>query len=149
MKAPVINFPEGIYYELDHIGIAVSSLEEASAAYLAMGWPKSKIEEVLSEKVRVQMFELGNSCRIELLEATSADSIIAKFVKNRGPGLHHICLRVKDIQATLKKLKQNGIKLIHETPFQGAHNCKVAFIHPKSMGGVLFELSEPSGGGPQ
>ena len=130
-------------YELDHIGVAVESLESAKATYVAMGWGESETEEVASEKVRVQMFDLANQCRIELIEPTDESSSIAKFLKKRGPGIHHICLRVKDVRATLAKLKEAQLQLIHEEPFQGAHNCQVAFVHPKSTGGVLIELSQP------
>lgn len=130
-------------YEIDHVGIAVESLEQAKVAYLAMGWEDSPSEEVKSEKVRVQMFNLENNSRLELIEPTDDSSPIAKFLKKRGPGIHHICLRVKDIRQTLAKLKEAGLQLVHEEPFQGAHNCQVAFVHPKSTGGVLIELSQP------
>jgi methylmalonyl-CoA/ethylmalonyl-CoA epimerase len=130
-------------YEFDHVGIAVSSLTEAAKPYLALGWTTSHMEEVPAEKVRVQMFELGNNCRIELIESTSPESTITKFIARRGPGIHHLCLRVSDIDAALSRAREHGLRLIHETPFLGAHNCRVAFLHPKSMGGVLVELSQP------
>ena len=130
-------------YEIDHVGIAVESLEVAKVAYLAMGWADSPAEVVASEKVRVQMFDLANQSRLELIEPTDESSPIAKFLKKRGPGIHHICLRVKDIRQTLAKLKEAGLQLIHEEPIKGAHNCQVAFVHPKSTGGVLIELSQP------
>ena len=129
--------------ELDHIGIAVQSLTEGAQFYRSLGWQESSVEEVKSEKVRVMMFEFQNQSRIELLEPTTKDSVIAKFLEKRGPGIHHICMRVKNIEATLKNLKAQGIRLVHEKPFQGAHNCLVAFVHPESTGGVLVELSEP------
>src|SRR5690606_23258155 len=113
-------------------------LEESSKAYFSLGWKEAHTEEVPREKVRVRMFELQNNCRIELLEPTSEDSTIRKFLNNRGPGIHHFCLRVQDIDSVLRHVKAEGIRLIHETPFIGAHNCKVAFIHPKAMGGVLI-----------
>lgn len=137
----------GSSYKLDHIGIAVKSLDEASQAYFSLGWTEAHTEAVPSEKVRVRMFELANNCRIELIEPTSSDSTIARFLEKRGPGIHHYCLSVNSIDEVLQKLKSEGIRLIHETPFQGAHNCRVAFIHPQSMGGVLVELSEPGGTG--
>jgi methylmalonyl-CoA/ethylmalonyl-CoA epimerase len=141
------NFPSQLApFELDHVGVAVTNLDEASRSYEAMGWQAGQTEEVPREKVRVRMFNLANQSRIELIEATSEDSTIAKFLQKRGPGIHHIALRVKDVRATLAQLKLAGIKLIHEEPFQGAHGCRVAFIHPSSMGGVLIELSQPPEG---
>jgi methylmalonyl-CoA epimerase len=129
-------------FNFDHVGIAVRSLAEGEKVYKAMGFVEGTIEVVKSEKVKVKMFELGNQSRIELLEPTSSDSTVAKFLEKRGPGIHHICLRVKDIRKALQKLKNENIKLIHEEPFKGAHNCEVAFIHPSSAGGVLIELSQ-------
>ncbi len=134
-----------IDFEFDHVGIAVNALKEAEGFYKTLGLGHSHIEEVASEKVRVQMFELGNSCRIELLEPTSPDSTVAKFLTKRGPGIHHICLRVPDVRAALQRLRAAGMKLVHEQPFKGAHNCEVAFVHPSSTGGVLIELSQPGG----
>lgn len=104
------------------------------------------VEEVPGEKVKVGMFELDNDARIELLEPMSSDSAIAKFLATRGPGIHHICLKVKNIRAILKTLKAQGVRLVHEEPVPGAHNCLIAFVHPKSTGGVLIELSEKQGG---
>lgn len=132
-------------FEFDHVGIAVPSLEEGEKVYLGMGISNGHIEEVKSEKVRVKMFELGNQSRIELLEPTSDDSVISKFLKKHGPGIHHICLRVTNVRASLEQLKKNGFRLIHDTPFRGAHNCEVAFLHPSTAGGVLIELSQPMG----
>jgi methylmalonyl-CoA/ethylmalonyl-CoA epimerase len=133
-------------FEFDHVGIAVKSLTEGSKMYESMGLTHSSIEEVASEKVRVKMFELNNNSRIELLEPTSVDSTVAKFLEKRGPGIHHICLRVKNIRDVLGRLKTAGVRLIHEQPFRGAHDCDVAFIHPSSAGGVLIELSQPMKG---
>lgn len=131
-------------YELDHIGVATRSLEEGLKFYEALGFKEMHKEEVPTERVRVGMLELGNSSRIELLEPTSEDSPIAKFLDKRGPGIHHICLRVKDIKAVLAHLRtQEGVRLIDEAPKPGAHGCQVAFVHPKSTGGVLLELSQP------
>jgi methylmalonyl-CoA/ethylmalonyl-CoA epimerase len=128
--------------ELDHIGIAVPSLEEGRVFYEALGFKKMSVEEVVSEKVRVGFLQMGNDCAIELLEPTSADSAVAKFMSKRGPGIHHICMRVKDIRKTIQDLKSKGMQLINDEPKMGAHNCLVAFVHPKSTGGVLIELSE-------
>jgi methylmalonyl-CoA epimerase len=132
-----------IDFEFDHVGIAVNSLAEGEKVYLAMGFAPGHVETVESEKVRVKMFDLANNSRIELLEPTSKDSTVAKFLEKRGPGIHHICLRVKDIRKSLAKLKSANIRLIHAEPFRGAHNCEVAFIHPAGAGGVLIELSQP------
>lgn len=134
-----------IEFEFDHVGIAVHSLDEGEKFYSALGFAKGSTEEVKSEKVRVRMIELGNDSRIELLEPTSPDSTIAKFLEKRGPGIHHICLRVKDVRKALGRLKEAKYRLVHDEPFKGAHNCLVAFVHPASTGGVLLELSQPGG----
>lgn len=129
-------------FSLDHIGVAVENLATGSAFYKALGFKEMHVETVPTEKVKVGMFELANQSRIELLEPTSPDSPIAKFLLKRGPGVHHICLKVTGLQAILDDLKKSGVQLINESPVPGAHNCMVAFIHPKSTGGVLIELSE-------
>lgn len=133
---------DGIAFSLDHIGVAVNSLDEGFKFYQALGYSKMETEEVPSEKVRVGFLPLANGSNIELLEATSEDSAIAKYLAKKGPGIHHICLRVKDIQSVIDRLKSKGVQLINDVPKIGAHNCMVAFIHPKSTGGVLIELSE-------
>jgi methylmalonyl-CoA epimerase len=129
--------------ELDHIGIATESLQAGKAFYEALGLKLDHTETVTSEKVKVGFFGLNNKCNIELLEPTSTDSTVAKFLEKRGPGIHHICLRVKNIRETIKKLKASGVQMIHAEPIKGAHDCEVAFLHPKSTGGVLIELSQP------
>lgn len=129
-------------YELDHIGIAVSSLDDGFKFYQALGFSSLETEEVPSEKVRVGFLKLGNRANLELLEGTSNDSPIRKYLEKRGPGIHHICLRVKGIDGILDHLKSQGVRLINETAKAGAHGCRVAFIHPASTGGVLIELSE-------
>jgi len=131
---------------IDHIGIAVRSLEEGSQFYKSLGFKEMAIEEVLSENVRVGLFECENNSRIELLEPLNDSSAIHKFLQKRGPGIHHICLQVEDIGKSLSQLKKAGVKLINEEPIEGAHNCMVAFVHPKSTGGVLIELSQPKEG---
>jgi methylmalonyl-CoA/ethylmalonyl-CoA epimerase len=136
-----------VEFEIDHLGIAVNSLNEGRVFYEALGFTAMDIEEVPSEKVKVGFLELANSAAIELLEPTSPDSAVAKFLAKRGPGIHHVCLRVKDIRAVIARLKAKGIQMIHDEPKQGAHNCLVAFIHPKSTGGILMELSQPAGAG--
>lgn len=129
-------------FELDHIAIAVNTLDEGSKFYKTLGFPEMETEEVVSEKVKTGFLKLGNSANIELLEPMSEDSSVKKFLDKRGPGIHHICLRVKNIDAHVERLKSLGIRMINETPKIGAHNCRVAFIHPASTGGVLIELSE-------
>lgn len=131
--------------KIDHIGIATNGIEEAAAAYRdALGIQVTETEEVSGQRVRVAMLPIGES-RIELLEATSADSPISKFLAKRGPGIHHIALRVDDIRARLADLKSKGARLIDEEPRTGAGGCLVAFIHPSSTGGVLIELVEHVG----
>jgi methylmalonyl-CoA/ethylmalonyl-CoA epimerase len=130
---------------LDHIGIAVGNLEEALAFYRdALGLEIEAPEEVSSQRVRAHFIPAGESA-LELLEATAADSPIAKFVEKRGPGLHHITLRVDDIQAALASLKARGVRLIDEAPRPGAHGSLVAFIHPSAAHGVLVELKQGQG----
>jgi len=128
---------------LDHIGIAVANLQEALAFYRdALGLEIEAPEEVASQRVRAHFIPAGESA-LELLEATSDDSPIAKYIGKRGPGLHHITLRVDDIRAALARLKEKGVRLIDETPRPGAHGSLVAFIHPASAHGVLVELTQP------
>jgi methylmalonyl-CoA/ethylmalonyl-CoA epimerase len=130
-------------FELDHIGIAVENLEQGVKFYEALGFEAMQIEDVPSEKVRTGFLKLENHSTLELLEPTSDDSVIKKFLEKRGPGIHHICLRVKDIEAVVQNLKSKGMRMINETPKLGAHHCKVVFVHPASTGGILLELSEP------
>ena len=132
-------------FELDHIGIAVESLEKGRGFWEALGLGPMTTETVPSEKVNVGFFDLGNGMRIELLEPTEKDSPIGKFLEKRGPGIQQMCLRVNDLRATLKMLKAKGIQLINEEPKAGAHGALVAFIHPKSTGGILIELSQHQG----
>jgi methylmalonyl-CoA/ethylmalonyl-CoA epimerase len=133
--------------ELDHIGIAVPDLNTNLAFWQALGWMGKPGPEVVDEqKVKVGMLPLKNAANIELLEPTSDESTVAKFMAKKGPGIHHICFRVKGIDDLLKKLSAAGVKLINQAPVRGAHNCRVAFVHPSSTGGVLVELSEKAGG---
>jgi methylmalonyl-CoA/ethylmalonyl-CoA epimerase len=142
-----MNLKVDLEFELDHIGIAVETLDKGFEFYRALGFSGMDTEEVASEKVKVGFLRLGNGANLELLEATSDDSAVRKFLEKRGPGIHHICLRVKGIDGILERLKAQGVRLIHEKAKIGAHNCRVAFIHPASTGGVLIELSErPEGG---
>lgn len=127
---------------LDHIGIAVSDLSTALRFYRdALGLHVEAPEDVASQRVRAHFMPAGGAA-LELLEATAEDSPIAKYVAKRGPGLHHITLRVDDIAAALAHLKARGVRLIDETPRPGAHGSLVAFIHPASAHGVLVELKQ-------
>ena len=130
--------------KIDHIGIATGGIHEAASFYRdSLGLSIEAIEEVPGQKVRVAMLPVGES-RIELLEATSEDSPIARFLAKRGPGIHHIAVRVEDIAAVLEQLKARGARLIDEHARPGAGGCLVAFIHPSSTGGVLLELVQPA-----
>lgn len=127
---------------LDHVGIAVRDLNDAFRFYREdLGLEIDAAEEVGSQHVRAHFIPVGESA-LELLEATSADSAIAKFVGKRGPGLHHVALRVDDIRAALAELKARGVRLIDEQPRPGAHHSLVAFLHPASTHGVLVELKQ-------
>jgi methylmalonyl-CoA epimerase len=127
---------------IDHIGIAVTSIQESLSFWQAsLGIEPHGIEEIAERKLRTAFLPVGGT-EIELLEATSADSSIAKFIEKRGEGLHHIAIRVDDIEAALAELKAKGIQLIDETPRNGAGGSRIAFVHPKSTHGVLLELCE-------
>lgn len=126
--------------KINHLGIATKGIDESLAFWQdALGLENVHTEIVEEQKVRVAMLPLGES-RIELLEPTSDDSPISKFLAKRGPGIHHIAVEVDDIITALQNLKDKGMRLIDETPRIGAENCLVAFVHPSSTGGVLLEL---------
>jgi len=128
--------------KIDHIGVAVRDLESAVARYtLITGHPPEHFEEVTEQKVRVAMFSVGES-RIELLQATSPDSPIAKFIDKRGEGMHHVCFKVPDLQDALTRLTKEGMEIIPGAGSAGADGSRVAFLHPKSGNGVLIELVE-------
>src|SRR5258708_22101917 len=127
--------------QIDHIGIAVKSLTAAKSIYEKLGLGVSSEETVEQEKVRVVMVPVGES-RLELLEATSEDSTIAKFVAKRGEGLHHVCLRVPDLSAAVERMKKDGVRLVSEEIKIGAGGHRYVFVHPSSAGGVLLELVE-------
>jgi methylmalonyl-CoA/ethylmalonyl-CoA epimerase len=132
--------------KIDHLGIATNSIAEGLAFWReALGLELRETEEVAEQKVRVAMLPLGES-RVELLEPTSEDSPVAKFLSKRGPGLHHIAVQVEDIVATLESLKNQGARLIDETPRVGAGGCLIAFVHPAAAGGVLLELVQANNG---
>jgi methylmalonyl-CoA/ethylmalonyl-CoA epimerase len=127
---------------IDHIAIAVSNVEEAAAFYRdALGLEVQHIEEVGGQAVKVAFLPVGGS-EIELVEPTSEDSGTAKFLSQHGPGMHHLCLEVDDLDATLARLKAQGVQLINEEPVPGAGGKRIAFIHPRSTSGVLIELTE-------
>ena len=128
---------------LDHVAIAVPSIEEARAFYENLGLTVTGIEEVEHEGVRVAMIPCGGS-RIELLEPLSSDSPVARFLERRGPGIHHLCMRSDDIGEDDGRLRADGVSLLRERPGPGAEGATVQFVHPKSAGGVLVELSEPA-----
>lgn len=126
--------------KIDHIGIATRELTKATAVWRdLLGLHLDSTEEVSDQGVRIAMLPLGET-HIELLEPLSADSPVGKFLEQRGPGIHHIAVRVDDIHAALARLKDKGARLIDETPRAGAGGCLVAFIHPASANGVLLEL---------
>jgi len=126
---------------IDHLGIAVKSLAAAKAIYEKLGLAVSPEEVVEGEQVRLVMVAVGES-RLELLEPTSEDSVIAKFLAKRGEGLHHVCLRVPDLAVAVEKLKQDGVRLVSDEIKIGAGGHRYIFVHPASAGGVLLELAE-------
>ena len=128
--------------KIAHIGIAVASIDEARKLYETLGLEVEEIEEVEAEGVRVALIPCGESS-IELLEPTREDSPIARFLERRGPGIHHVCLGTDDVKADDARLRAAGLNVLREEPTQGAGGCWVQFVHPKSAGGVLLELSQP------
>ncbi|HEY6369682.1 MAG TPA: methylmalonyl-CoA epimerase [Candidatus Sulfotelmatobacter sp.] len=126
-------------FQIDHLGIAVKSLAAAKSIYETLGLSVSPEETVEPEHVRLVMVAVGES-RLELLEATSENSTIAKFIAKRGEGLHHVCLKVPDLTAAVDRLKKEGVRLVSEEIKVGAGGHKYVFVHPASTGGVLLEL---------
>jgi len=131
------------HLKIDHLGIAVPSLEPAIAAYEALGFRVEQTHDVPSEKVRVAFLPVGES-RLELLEPTDPSSVIARFLEKRA-GLHHVCVLVDDLDAALAEMKVRGVPLLDPAPRTGAGGCRVAFVHPRGAGGVLLELKEREG----
>ena len=127
--------------KIDHIGIAVKNLSESSKLYELLGIKSTGKEEVAEQKVKVAFFPLGDS-EVELLESTAPDGPIARYIEKNGEGMQHLALRVDDLDAALAELKANGVRLIDEKPRYGAGGARIAFVHPKSTGGILLELSE-------
>ncbi len=128
-------------YKIDHLGVAVTSIDEALAVYRALGLVEVKREDVPTQKVTAAFLPVGES-RIELLEPTSQDSPIGKFLARRGEGIHHVCFAVEDLDAALADLAGKGFRLIHSAPVVGADGKRVAFLHPEAGRGVLIELAE-------
>jgi len=128
--------------KIEHIGIAVKDISKSDELFKKLfGVEAYKLEEVSSEGVKTSFFQVGPN-KIELLEATSPESPVAKFIEKKGEGIHHIAFEVEDISAELDRLKKEGFDLIHSTPKDGADNKLIAFLHPKSTGGVLIELCQ-------
>lgn len=128
--------------KISHIGIAVASIDEALPFYTdVLGLEFEGTEVVAEQKVKVAFLVIGES-RIELLEPTGPDSPVAKFLEKNGPGIHHLAYQVDELEARLASLKEQGVRLIDETPRLGAHHTRIAFLHPKASGGVLTELCE-------
>jgi methylmalonyl-CoA epimerase len=127
--------------KIDHLGVAVKSLAAARGIYEKLGLSVSPVEVVEAEQVRVVMVPLGES-RLELLEPTSENSVIAKFIAKRGEGLHHVSLRVPDLEAAVARLKKDRVRLVSDAIKIGAGGHRYIFVHPSSAGGVLLELVE-------
>ncbi|NYT04150.1 MAG: methylmalonyl-CoA epimerase [Candidatus Methanofastidiosa archaeon] len=128
--------------KIDHIGIAVNNLEESLKFYEdALGLKVDNIEEVPEQKVKVGFLDIGG-VHLELLESTSPDGPVAKFIEKRGEGIHHIAILVDSIENSIEVMKEKQVKLIDETPRKGAGGSKMAFVHPKSTHGILLELYE-------
>ncbi len=126
---------------VDHIGVAVKSIAESLKFYEAMGLKSVGVEEVAEQKVRVAFLPIGEA-EIELLESTAPDGPVAKYIEKNGEGIQHVALRVDNLEAALAELKAQGVRLIDEKPRYGAGGARIAFVHPRSTGGVLLELSE-------
>jgi methylmalonyl-CoA epimerase len=127
---------------IDHLGIAVHRLEDAIPFYeRALGLKCERVEEIPSQKVRTAFFKVGE-VHVELLEPTADDSAVAKFLRDRGEGVHHVAFHSSDLEAQLSQAKDGGARLVNETPTKGAGGKQIAFLHPKSTHGVLTELCE-------
>lgn len=129
-------------HKIDHIAVAVSSIEEAARFYTeSLGLEVGGTEVVAEQRTRVAFIQVGE-VRIELVEPTDEDSPVAKFLQSRGQGVHHIALATTDIEGDLASLAEKGVRLIDARPRIGAHGARIAFVHPKSSGGVLYELCQ-------
>ena len=128
---------------LDHVGIAVTSIDEGVKLYETLGLELEGTERVEGQGVTVGFIPVGDTS-VELLEPLGPDSPIARHISSRGPGIHHLCFRVPDIRAAMSEMRNAGYRLLSDEPQIGAHDCLVCFVHPKSAGGVLIELSQPA-----
>jgi len=129
--------------KIDHIAIVVRSIAETARFYTeTLGLTLSEVEEVPDQKVRAAFLQVGE-VKLELVEPMSPDAPISRFLEQRGPGLHHVCYAVDDVEAALADLKAKGVRLLDEKPRVGAHGARIAFVHPKASDGVLTELSQP------
>ncbi len=127
---------------INHLGIATSGLPEAMARMEKLfGLEADHLEEVADQNVKTALYHVGESS-LEFLESTEAEGPIGKFIAKRGPGIHHVCFEVDDIEGAVKMLVAKGVRMIDAAPKLGAHGCRVAFIHPSETGGVLMELSQ-------
>lgn len=133
-------------YRIDHVGVAVPSIDEALAIYRALGLEETHREEVPTQGVVTAFLPVGES-RIELVEPAAPDSPVSRFLAKRGPGVHHICFAVDDLDAALRDLEARGFRLLDRRPVAGANGRRIAFLHPRAGNGVLIELSEGGGGG--
>lgn len=131
--------------KIDHLGVAVKSIDESLTFYRdILGIVPTGVEEVPSQQVRVAFLPVGES-NIELLESTTEDGPIARHIEKRGEGIAHVAFRVDNIESAIKKLQEQGVRLLSETPQPGAHGAKIVFIHPKAANGILIELCERNG----
>ena len=126
--------------KIDHIAIAVNSLEESIKVYTSLLGVEPELETISAEKVNTAIYDL-HGVSLELIEPIGENSPITEFLKKRGEGLHHVCLKVDNLEETMNELREKGIDIIDETPKRGAGGKKIVFLHPKSTGGVLFELN--------
>ncbi|RLD96519.1 MAG: methylmalonyl-CoA epimerase [Aquificota bacterium] len=133
-----------MYKKVSHIGVAVKDLEKAKEVFRTLGLDVEGEEVVEEQKVKVAFIPVGET-RIELLEATAPDSPVAKFIEKKGEGVHHVALGVDNLEVVLEELKAKGVRLVDEKPRRGAHNTLIAFLHPKSTGGLLLELCQEDG----
>ena len=132
-----------MFTKVDHIGIAVNSIDEALKFFRdALGLEVESVEEVADQKVRIAFLPVGET-HIELLEPTSPESNVAKFLEKKGEGIHHIAYTVSDLEQRIQELTDAGVRMIDKSPRSGAHGTRIAFLHPKSSHGVLTELCEP------
>ncbi len=132
--------------KINHIGLAVHDIEAAAKFYTeALGLTLGGVEEVVDQKVKVAFLPIGE-VRLELVQPTSPESAVAKFLEKNGPGFHHVAYQVDDAAAEVERLKAAGVQMVDKEPRRGAHDTRIAFIHPKASGGVLTEIVQEMGG---